>query len=98
MAPPKRFESRRKNNALTMVQERYNTEWIRENGLGIVVRSFRQVADAISRVHDPQQLERLRNNLRKFENLAIFEIPELLDGLIAARLDQTAVEPHAAIR
>jgi hypothetical protein len=80
-----------------MVQECYNTEWIQENGLGLVVRSFRQVADAISRMHDPQQLERFRNNLRRFENLAIFEIPDLLDGPIAARFDQTAVAPHAAI-
>jgi hypothetical protein len=85
------------HNALTMVQECYNTEWIQENGLGLVVRSFRQVADAISRMHDPQQLERFRNNLRRFENLAIFEIPDLLDGPIAARFDQTAVAPHAAI-
>jgi len=70
-------------NVMTMVQERYNTEWIYQNGLGVVVRSFAQIADAVGRMLDPQQFNHFRANVRRFENLAIFEIPEILDGLIA---------------
>ncbi len=34
-------------NAWTLPQERYNAEWVREQGIGIVLRNFRHVARAV---------------------------------------------------
>lgn len=72
-------------NALTMVQERYNTEWITEHGLGVVLRSFSGIAKAVAQMLAPGQLNRFRANVRALENRAVFEIPEILELLIAGR-------------
>src|SRR5690606_31130336 len=34
-------------NAWTMPQERYNGQWVRENGVGLVIAGFRSVARAV---------------------------------------------------
>ena len=43
-------------NAWTMPQERYNTQWVREMGIGVVLKSFRGVRTAVDDVitHLPQ--------------------------------------------
>src|SRR5271155_3577652 len=35
-------------NAWTMVQERFNTDWIAQNGFGVVLPSFRDIGTAVS--------------------------------------------------
>jgi glycosyl transferase family 28 len=70
-------------NAWTMVQERFNTDWIAQNHLGIVLPSFREIASAIAAMLDPAQFSRLRANIAAIDNQAVFEIPEMLEGLIA---------------
>ena len=70
-------------NAWTMVQERFNTDWIAQNGFGIVLPSFREVATAVSTMLDREQFMRLRANVKAFDNRAVFEIPEILEKLIA---------------
>jgi UDP-N-acetylglucosamine:LPS N-acetylglucosamine transferase len=84
-------------NVLTMVQERYNTEWILANGLGIVLRSFSEIAEAVARMLDPRQLNRFRTNVGMFENRAVFEIPEILDLLIAGQESYGDVAAEASI-
>ena len=37
-------------NSKTLPQERYNAEWVTENGYGIVVPTFQQIADAVRRL------------------------------------------------
>ena len=71
-------------NAWTMVQERFNTDWIAQNGFGVVVPSFREISGAIATMLDRSEYLRLRANVESFENRAVFEIPEILDGLISA--------------
>ncbi len=70
-------------NAWTMVQERYNTDWIAQNRLGIVLPSFRQIAGAVATMLDREQLTGLRASVRAMDNRAVFEIPEILEGLIS---------------
>jgi 1,2-diacylglycerol 3-beta-galactosyltransferase len=70
-------------NVWTMVQERFNTDWIAENGFGVVLPSFREIGSAISTMLDRRQYSQLRANVEAFENRAVFEIPEILEALIS---------------
>jgi len=72
-------------NAWTMVQERFNTDWIARNELGIVLPSFREIASAVSTMLDREQLQRLRASVKALDNRAVFEIPEILETLISHR-------------
>ena len=69
------------NNTWTMPQERYNAVWVEENRVGVVLESFklvrRGVADIIAR------LPQLRANVARIQNRAIFEIPDILDGILS---------------
>ena len=70
-------------NAWTMVQERFNTDWIEQNGLGIVLPSFRQIALAVSTMLDREQFLRIRASVEALDNRAVFEVPEILAALIS---------------
>ncbi len=68
------------DNAWTMPQERYNAEWIRENHLGIVLGSFRSVERGVSQLLG--QLDEFRASVRRIDNRALFEIPDILANLL----------------
>src|SRR5260370_17744843 len=70
-------------NAWTMVQERFNTDWIAQNGFGIVLPSFKEIGSAISTMLDREQYTQLRANVESFDNRAVFQIPEMLGALIS---------------
>jgi Glycosyltransferase family 28 C-terminal domain/Monogalactosyldiacylglycerol (MGDG) synthase len=70
-------------NTWTMVQERFNTDWIARNGFGVVLPTFREIASAVATMLDRGQFERLRANVSAYRNRAVFEIPEILERLIA---------------
>jgi hypothetical protein len=70
-------------NAWTMVQERFNTDWIARNGFGVVLPSLREIASAVSTMLDREQFIRLRASVKAFNNRAVFEIPEILEALIS---------------
>jgi 1,2-diacylglycerol 3-beta-galactosyltransferase len=70
-------------NAWTMAHERYNAEWVRELGAGIVVRDFsRDIADAVQRLLAPGNYARHREKAAMNRNFAVFEIPEMLEALL----------------
>jgi 1,2-diacylglycerol 3-beta-galactosyltransferase len=71
-------------NALTMVHERFNTDWVLRQGVGVVVKSFNAIDQAIARVLDPKQLAAFCCRIRATENRAIFELPVMLEGVMAA--------------
>jgi len=70
-------------NAWTMVQERFNTDWIARNEIGIVLPSFREIASAVSTMLNREQLNRMRASVKALDNRAVFEIPEILEALIS---------------
>ena len=70
-------------NAWTMVQERFNTDWIARNEIGVVLPSFREIASAVATMLDREQLNRLRASVKAIDNRAVFEIPEILEALIS---------------
>jgi UDP-N-acetylglucosamine:LPS N-acetylglucosamine transferase len=69
-------------NAWTMPQERYNTDWVREHRLGVVVASWRDVAEAARDLL--AQLPELRSHVQQIDNLAVFELPHILEHILHA--------------
>jgi UDP-N-acetylglucosamine:LPS N-acetylglucosamine transferase len=67
-------------NTWTMPQERYNTDWVLENGAGIVLESFRFVDAGVRAIIG--RLDEFRANLKRIENRAVFEIPQILEGIL----------------
>jgi len=71
-------------NAWTLRQERYNTEWVREHGVGIVLNSLRRVESALWELLAPGTLARMRENAAAIQNRAVFEIPGILESILSA--------------
>jgi len=69
-------------NAWTLPQERYNTEWVKEKRVGIVLENFGQVVEGVRKMLDPAVLGEFRRNVAAQNNRAIFEIPEILAKLL----------------
>jgi 1,2-diacylglycerol 3-beta-galactosyltransferase len=69
-------------NAWTLPQERYNAEWVRERGVGLVVRSFRQIGAAVDELLAPENYRRFRANAAAVQNRAAFEIPPILSKIL----------------
>jgi Glycosyltransferase family 28 C-terminal domain len=70
-------------NAWTLPQERYNTEWVRENRVGIVLKSFEEIVGALKELLEPARLAEFRRNVGALNNQAVFEIPEIFAKLLA---------------
>jgi hypothetical protein len=64
-----------------MPQERYNAQWIVENRVGLVLRSFRSIDRGVAQLLG--DLDTYRASVRQIHNRALFEIPEILAGLLA---------------
>jgi len=69
-------------NAWTLPQERYNAEWVKEKQVGIVLKSFEDVAVGVKQMLEPETLAQFRKNVAAQNNRAIFEIPEILAKLL----------------
>lgn len=69
-------------NSWTLPQERYNTEWVRENEVGIVLESFRQIDQGLRELLTPERFACFRAKAAAIRNQAVFEIPEILAQLL----------------
>jgi 1,2-diacylglycerol 3-beta-galactosyltransferase len=70
-------------NRWTMVHELYNTEWIEELGAGIVIEDFsREIRRAVRTLLAPDNYPKYRERAAATRNCAVFEIPEMLDGIL----------------
>jgi UDP-N-acetylglucosamine:LPS N-acetylglucosamine transferase len=71
------------SNAWTLPQERYNVKWVEEKGVGIGLSSFRkQIVDAALRMTNAGEREQFREHVGALNNRAVFEIPEILAGIM----------------
>jgi UDP-N-acetylglucosamine:LPS N-acetylglucosamine transferase len=68
------------SSAWTMPQERFNTRWVVDQGVGRVVRSVAALPAAVDSVL--AELPALRRRVRAIDNRAVFEIPEILADLL----------------
>ena len=71
------------HNAWTLPQERYNADWVREQGVGMVLPNFRRVAEAVDALLEPAAYTRFRAAAEKLENRAVFEVPDILEQVLA---------------
>ena len=81
-------------NSSTLPQERPNVEWVRENGVGLVVKSFRkEIAGAAGRMLS--DLPRFSANIAENvpENRAVFEIVDLIGKIIEMPKGAAAAPP-----
>ncbi len=69
-------------NAKTLPQERYNAEWVRENGYGIVVPNFKEIVPAVERLLENATFEEFRANARGYSNRALSEVSEILERCV----------------
>ncbi len=82
-------------NAKTLPQERYNAEWVTENGYGIVVPSFKKIAPAVQRLLESATFSEFRLKVREYSNRALFEVPEILEQ--CAEHTTAATQSHVAV-
>jgi 1,2-diacylglycerol 3-beta-galactosyltransferase len=84
-------------NAWTLPQERYNAEWVKEKGVGIVLKSFENVVEGVKRMLDPAALAQFRKNVSAQNNRAVFEIPEILAKLLGEKNSTTGPVAQATV-
>ncbi len=77
-------------NAWTLPQERYNADWIQEQQVGVVLRSFSEIAGVVSEFLRPEALCRYRDKAAGIRNFAVYEIPDLLDKILSDSTEEHA--------
>jgi hypothetical protein len=71
-------------NSWTLPQERYNTEWVKEKRVGIVLNDFTEIVRGVHQVLEPTTLAEFRRSVAALDNRAIFEIPEIFEKLLSS--------------
>jgi hypothetical protein len=66
-------------NLWTLPQERYNADWVLEQGVGFVLPNFRGVRNAVGDLL--ASLDQYRAHVEKIENRAVFEIVDILKSI-----------------
>ncbi len=80
-------------NAWTMAHERYNADWVVANGVGMAVRNFAtELTGAVQTMLIPENYARYRTRVAEVRNSAVYEIPDLLEGILAGRPQSTPTE------
>ena len=70
-------------NAWTLPQERFNTDWVTENEVGIVVPNFHEIERAVERLRDPAVFARYRAKTGRLRNRAVYEVVTILESILA---------------
>ena len=84
-------------NAWTLPQERYNADWVIENGVGIVKHSFREIVGAVGKMIEPGTLARFQANAAGLNNQAVFEIPGIFEKILERAASLAASNGNAAL-
>jgi len=80
------------STAWTMPQERFNTRWVREQGVGQVVRSVKALPSCVAALL--QELPAARARVQAIDNHAVFEIPGILAELLLRAGDLRSTLPR----
>jgi UDP-N-acetylglucosamine:LPS N-acetylglucosamine transferase/Fe-S cluster biosynthesis and repair protein YggX len=80
-------------SAATMPQEQYNTDWIKQQQVGVVIGSFQDIDGAVEQFLQPQNFARYRANVAAVNNRAVFEIPDILQKILATNYKTTVAQP-----
>jgi UDP-N-acetylglucosamine:LPS N-acetylglucosamine transferase len=72
-------------NVWTMVHERYNADWVEQQGVGLVVRNFSsEIFRAVETLLAPENFSRFRERAAGMRNSAVYEIPDFLEEILSA--------------
>jgi Glycosyltransferase family 28 C-terminal domain len=69
-------------NIRTMIHERYNARWIREQQVGLVVSSFDKLGEAIPEMLRPERIARFRANAARIRNSAVYDAVGWLECIL----------------
>jgi UDP-N-acetylglucosamine:LPS N-acetylglucosamine transferase len=84
-------------NAWTLAHERYNADWVMQQEFGIVIPSFSRITAAVRLMLCPETHRAFRERAASVRNRAVFEIPDLLDRVLAQNVPAvtSATAPYA---
>jgi hypothetical protein len=83
-------------NGRTLPQERYNAQWVTEKKLGVVLKSFRTIDEAVKKLLHPDAFAEFRANAKAYKNNALYEIPGFLEEIAEQRASAGRGSPIAA--
>jgi 1,2-diacylglycerol 3-beta-galactosyltransferase len=70
-------------NAWTLAHERYNAAWVEEQQVGVAAGGAREIPAAVEKLLDPERYPRFRARALATRNAAVYEIPPLLERILA---------------
>ncbi len=71
-------------NSWTLPQERYNADWVLDQGVGLVLKNFRSIQPAVKELLSHNLLQTMKARIADLNNQAVFEIPPLLHKILVA--------------
>ncbi|MCU1293251.1 MAG: Monogalactosyldiacylglycerol synthase [Bryobacterales bacterium] len=84
------------SNSWTLPQERYNADWVREQGVGEVLKNFRNIEDAVRDLLANGRLQAMKERVSRMDNRAVFEVVQILERILATHgKDQSHSQPGA---
>lgn len=85
-------------NWLTLTQEKYAADWLKENQVGISVRSFKGILQAVETMIEPENFARYKEKLQQLENRAVFELPQVLERILEKARSEHGLAGSSASR
>lgn len=79
-------------NFLTLNQERYAADWIKEHQIGLTVSTFRDIYRGVNDMIKPDNFVHYQANLKRFQNRAVFEVPQVLGKILYEGSERSANE------
>ncbi len=80
-------------NSSTLPQERYNTEWVVETQVGVVVKTLKNAVPAVRSLLEPGKLPALQSNVKSLQNRAVFEIADFLSTQLGKNPESQIASP-----
>ena len=82
-------------NNSTLIHERYNAKWIEEKQVGLVLRNFSQIKNAVKEFLQAETFARYRQNVAFLDNRAVFEVCDIIQQTLA---NQTLIKNSQFIK
>jgi 1,2-diacylglycerol 3-beta-galactosyltransferase len=83
-------------NAWTLAHERYNADWVEERQVGVAAGCAREIPAAVEKLLDPARYPRFRERALATRNAAVYEIPPLLERILATHRGEPSSPPACA--
>jgi 1,2-diacylglycerol 3-beta-galactosyltransferase len=69
-------------NSWTLPQERFNADWVTDEGVGLVLNNFREIENAVKNLLSDGRLQAMSDKAAALDNRAVFEIPVILEQIL----------------